>query len=531
MKRLYLLSSILAFSLILLFYYDYNKTQQILNKRHYEEATFVISNAKRYDMVILAHKNLVHQYFMIEGRTSDSKLCIRYGLDKTFIQTDKLGIKKWMSDGRQIISGFDWIDDLVKKQTLWADTVSIISQDKISWMHQTYTVYYYRASSQSNSNGIVLIPFESIILYILCLIIFLNTSLKIILNKKSALLQGIVKHLVLLFTSLILSWFFAGFSIHGAIFYILFAKNLISFYILDAMLRRYNHNYGGYSFGKKESLKFLYIVLFGLIIEFTGGHICNFIYFNVLLGGDNFTYSFSDFTNILGWFKYWLYFGIANFANNLISYISSLRKSEKEVTHKMQSHALTESNISALQSRINPHFLYNALNSIASLAKTEPKKTEEMALELATFYDKCTDNTKEPKVSIREELKVLDSYLKIEKIRFGDTLHFEKEIEEECLDIQIPSFLLQPLVENAIKYGYNDSKNHIYIKVIVSCTIDSTIIRVYDDGQPFSSDIESGYGLNSIRQKLKWLFPDRSTLSFVNVPVKYVEIEIKNTAL
>ena len=91
----------------------------------------------------------------------------------------------------------------------------------------------------------------------------------------------------------------------------------------------------------------------------------------------------------------------------------------------------------------------------------------------------------------------------------------------ECM---IPSFTLQPIVENAIKYGYNIEENLITIRITAESNGKSLILRIYDSGQPFSGDMHSGYGLSSISKKLKVLYPDRHSISFINEPEKCVEI-------
>ncbi|MBK6496698.1 MAG: histidine kinase [Saprospiraceae bacterium] len=210
--------------------------------------------------------------------------------------------------------------------------------------------------------------------------------------------------------------------------------------------------------------------------------------------------------------------------SNLTSYIFELRKKEKIFTQQKNEDTISSSSLASIQSRVNPHFLYNAINSIASLAQTEPQKTEEMALELARFYEKCTDKKADLLIPFRDELSILDSYLKIEKIRFGDRLQVSLPTDEDIMDYLVPSFILQPIVENAIKYGYHSHENFIKIRISASKNTDILTIRIYDSGPPFSENLQSGYGLDSIHKKLKFLFPDRHAISFVNQPEKCVEI-------
>ena len=273
------------------------------------------------------------------------------------------------------------------------------------------------------------------------------------------------------------------------------------FFIIGAV----NNKTKAIDFGKKEIFKFAVITVFGLLSEYFGGIIFNYLYFKVFdFSGSN----VYEFKNVLGYFKFWIYFAVANFMSNLTTYILELRKTEKSLQFQKTNQSEAQSSLASIQSRINPHF-YNALNSIASLARTEPKKTQEMAIELAKFYGQCSDRQAEPLITLREELSILESYLKIEKIRFGDRLQVSISTNDDVIECLIPSFTLQPIVENAIKYGYNPQENFIKIRIVVAIDLGKLIIRIYDSGAPFSDDMHSGYVLTSIHKKLKVLFPDR----------------------
>jgi len=293
-------------------------------------------------------------------------------------------------------------------------------------------------------------------------------------------------------------------------FNILMIKNLISFYGLWFLLRWTNGKFVHIDFGKKEFLKFLIIAVFGFVVEFVGGHLSNYVFFN-LSEGTRYN-RISMFSDILGWYKSWIYFALANFMSNLTIYIIALRKKEKIFKIQKSEGTLASSTLASIQSRINPHFLYNALNSISSLARTEPKKTEEMALQLAKFYGQCSDIKSKPLITLAEELEILKSYLMIEKIRFGDRLQVILPDDDDIMDKIIPSFTLQPVVENAIKYGYNTDENVIKIRITAETNDKSLILRIYDSGPPFSDNMHSGYGLNSISKKLKVLYPDQHTI-------------------
>lgn len=213
-----------------------------------------------------------------------------------------------------------------------------------------------------------------------------------------------------------------------------------------------------------------------------------------------------------------------NLLANLVRRMVKIRGTEKILVQTQFDAKKSESQLNSLESSVNPHFLYNALNSIASTAKTDGEKTEKMALALSSFYKYVTNKNEESTNTIREELEMVDNYLEIEKIRFGDNLEVDivsSQASQHCL---LPRFILQPLIENAIKYGYGE--NGINIKITTQTENENLVIKVYDSGKSFN-DIQMGFGLKSVMTKLDQLFPDQHTIQFVNEPKKHVAISIK----
>lgn len=112
-----------------------------------------------------------------------------------------------------------------------------------------------------------------------------------------------------------------------------------------------------------------------------------------------------------------------------------------------------ESELSSLKSQINPHFLFNSLNSISSLTLISPEKAQDMVINLSEFLRYSLSNKKEILTTFDNELKNIERYLKIEKIRFGKRLNVERKIDKGSTDYYLPSLILQPVIENAVKYG------------------------------------------------------------------------------
>ncbi|MFK7978503.1 MAG: sensor histidine kinase, partial [Saprospiraceae bacterium] len=223
----------------------------------------------------------------------------------------------------------------------------------------------------------------------------------------------------------------------------------------------------------------------------------------------------------------WGIIAIANFLNNLRKNWKHLRNQGEKLIETQKASLSSQSELDALQAKINPHFLYNSLNSIASLAQTNPVKTEEMALALSDFYKHSTNRQEEYISTLELEIKQLETYLAIEKIRFGDRLQYQLDIEKDALKTSIPRFLLQPVVENAIKYGFNKTSDKIEIKIQGNLENDQLHLRIIDSGTPFSGQMNTGYGLRSIKKKLKLLYPNAHEIHFLNKPVKQVHIILK----
>jgi len=228
----------------------------------------------------------------------------------------------------------------------------------------------------------------------------------------------------------------------------------------------------------------------------------------------------------------YLYFSIAlaigrGFFLYLNHFSESLVK-EKDVELSRLREAKAEAEIKALHSQINPHFLYNALNSIAGLAHTDADKTEKMALSLSDLF-RHSINRKGKKVNtLGDEINLVQNYLEIEQIRFGDRLEFSIDVEPELLDKEIPMFILQPLVENAIKHGISKMQEQGKIILKVSKKDNGILISVQDNGPDFPEGLVSGHGLQSVYDLLKLTYGDKAEISWHNEPKKEITIDIND---
>lgn len=186
----------------------------------------------------------------------------------------------------------------------------------------------------------------------------------------------------------------------------------------------------------------------------------------------------------------------------------------------------TQAELQTLQSKINPHFLYNALNSIASLIHKDADKAEDMTLKLSKLFRYSINTQSENLATITEELEIIKTYLDIEIVRFGERLSFSFDVEAG-LDTQlIPRFILQPLVENALKHGLANRLTNGKLRIDVNRHHEMIEICVGDNGTPFPDQLMGGYGLESTYEKLNLLYQGNYEVQLINTPEKIIRIRI-----
>jgi len=194
-------------------------------------------------------------------------------------------------------------------------------------------------------------------------------------------------------------------------------------------------------------------------------------------------------------------------------FISLYNLSEKNAKEARLETLVKETELKMLRSQINPHFLFNSLNSVSSLTITDPEKAREMVIKLSEFMRYALSKKDEQPVSLRSELENLRLYLEIEKVRFGEKLTMEENIEEKCLDIKMPVMLLQPIYENAIKHGVYESTESVRIITVAKMrdrNIEIIISNNYDPS--LSSRRGTGTGLQNVARRLELYYGNRASV-------------------
>ena len=201
-----------------------------------------------------------------------------------------------------------------------------------------------------------------------------------------------------------------------------------------------------------------------------------------------------------------------------------LQVKEHELTRQRELKNRAELN--TLQAKINPHFLYNALNSIAALAHIDSTRTENMALSLSKLFRYNLNREENMNSTIGQEIEMVELYLQIEKQRFSDRLSFEFDVPKTLYERQVPRFLIQPLVENAIKHGISKITGQGIIKLKIFEQEKSLIIEIHDNGKAFPDGLTTGYGLQNTYDKLRIVYKKPYEIRFVNHPSKYIQIKL-----
>ncbi len=199
----------------------------------------------------------------------------------------------------------------------------------------------------------------------------------------------------------------------------------------------------------------------------------------------------------------------------IIRYIESLQNKEKEKSILALKNK--EMQLSLLKSQINPHFLFNTLNSISTLIHFDKDKARLMISQLSSVFRYALETSTDQLIVLRSELKFIDNYIKIQKVRFEERLSYETVVEESCMDINIPPMVLQPLVENSVKYGIGPKDDGGTIRLTVKEIAGGIYFEVLDDGLGVNAvkvhdGNSTGIGLKNSNQRLQSIYGSSSEL-------------------
>jgi two-component system, LytTR family, sensor kinase len=195
-------------------------------------------------------------------------------------------------------------------------------------------------------------------------------------------------------------------------------------------------------------------------------------------------------------------------------------------TFKLQA-AQKESELNSLKSQLNPHFMFNSMNSIRALVDEDPQKAKKAVTQLSNILRNSLLLNKNRTIPLKEEILLVQDFLELEKIRYEERLHFKLTIHPETENILIPPFIIQGLVENAIKHGISKLTEGGIVEIETSCKGKILLIKVGNTGVLNREKTETGVGMNNTSQRLKLIYGNESHISITEQNNKViVEINI-----
>ncbi|HBL24159.1 MAG TPA: hypothetical protein DDZ40_08585 [Deltaproteobacteria bacterium] len=193
--------------------------------------------------------------------------------------------------------------------------------------------------------------------------------------------------------------------------------------------------------------------------------------------------------------------------------ITEKRQIEKERRRAEEAELRSvQARLEALRYQINPHFLFNVLNSLSALAKISSRQTDRLIQQLSRYLRSTISSSESGFVPLRQELGTIESYLNIEKVRFEDDLLVSIELPEQTMDVQVPELILQPIVENAVKYGTKTSDLPLKITIEGRVIDGLLVVEVTNTGRWVSMDnregVNKGVGIENLRKRLGLIYAD-----------------------
>jgi len=201
-----------------------------------------------------------------------------------------------------------------------------------------------------------------------------------------------------------------------------------------------------------------------------------------------------------------------------IFYHYSEEKVQKELEQIKLKSSIKETEAKVLKAQMNPHFMFNALNSIRALVFEDPEKAQQSITQLSNILRSSLIADRRTTISLKEELKTIEDYLALEKVRYEERLQSTWDIDENTLGVQVPPMMLQTLVENAIKHGVQKAIGWGFVEIYTTIINQKLYIRIRNTGELTSTDSKSevgGFGLKNTRQRLEILYGQDASFTIV----------------
>lgn len=210
----------------------------------------------------------------------------------------------------------------------------------------------------------------------------------------------------------------------------------------------------------------------------------------------------------------------------LVVLAGKLEDQRKNVERQEKMEALTkEAELYHLRQQLQPHFLFNSLNSVSALVTSQPAKAREMVLTLADFFRSTIRMNSSKSITVKDEIEHLTLFLQIEKVRFGHRLHVNLEMKDGCEQLHLPHLLVQPLLENAIKHGLYGMLGDVSIEVIFFKRNDYLLVEVTNPYDKNSGQAKGeSFGLQAIKRRLYLLYGRNDLLEIQQLESNFIAI-------
>ncbi|MFT4204625.1 MAG: histidine kinase [Chitinophagaceae bacterium] len=294
-----------------------------------------------------------------------------------------------------------------------------------------------------------------------------------------------------------------------ATYIVAIAETVIGYFITNAIRKRIiKHNILNRSFSAQVvqliyltlSYSLIYSVLYMIVFVFTR------------------YYKYDARYSLIGrWFIQWIFTIVLILIWNLLYFsYHYVKKSNSEALAKARlENTIKDLELNTIKAHINPHFIFNALNSIRALVEEDPQRARLAITELSNLLRSSMQVEKRKTTTLQEELRIVNDYLALESIRFEDRLHVQTRIDEDLLSQEIPPMSLQTLVENAIKHGISKEINGGEIEIIAFPKLENCYIEVKNTGKIHRYNNSEGFGIKSTTDRLALLFGDKASFSLM----------------
>lgn len=222
----------------------------------------------------------------------------------------------------------------------------------------------------------------------------------------------------------------------------------------------------------------------------------------------------------------WIFVDFIFYFLTVASYIAfeyQRNSNEKEKLILQLETRLAQAQLQALRMQLHPHFLFNTMNSISTLIlKSEIQKANSMLVSFSEFLRITLEENGSQVVPLEKELLFIESYLEVEKIRFQDKLNVEMKINPSTRNIKVPNLILQPLIENAIKYAVAPKKSNGFVSITTKLNDDKLLILIKDNGPGINDDFPidykgKGIGIKNTKERLNKLYGNQASINFENI--------------